>query len=443
LARGHLIGSKRITDQPLVPTLLNPKTGQMPDFGQAERTLRIAIVSQYFPPEIGATQTRIQSFAEFLAARGHRVTVISEFPNHPHGVIPAKYVGHLMEDDRSNPYRVLRVWVKANPEKTQATRMAFYLSYMTLATAVAPLVGKADVVVATTPPLFTGAAGMAIATLYRAPLVLDVRDLWPAAAISLGQISNGRALHVAEFLERTLYRRAAVVLGVTRPFCDHVDRIRRKKPDAVLLPNGTLDMFLTNSGNGSLRRRFDLPTDRFVVTFAGTHGIAQALPSVLDAAERLPDEAHFALFGDGPIKNHLVESAERRGLANVSFHPQLPLEQIPPALTASDALLVPLSAHPTFESFVPSKLFDFMAARRPVIVAAAGEATRILERAQAGVAVPPENPDALTAAVRWLRAHPREAAEMGNCGRTFARGRLREVQAERLERVLLDAAARR
>ena len=122
--------------------------------------------------------------------------MICEFPNHPHGVIPESYRGLLYQDDRSNPYRILRVWVLASAEKTQMTRMQFYLSYMALATAVAPLAGRADVVVATSPPLFTGVAGAAIARLNRAPFVLDVRDLWPAAAVSLGQISNRVALRV-------------------------------------------------------------------------------------------------------------------------------------------------------------------------------------------------------------------------------------------------------
>ena len=103
----------------------------------------IILVSQYFPPEIGATQTRMQAFAEYLAERGHDVTVVAEFPNHPQGVIPPEYRGRIVEDDRSNPYRVLRVWVKTSPEKTQMTRLSFYLSFMALAVAVAPLTGRA------------------------------------------------------------------------------------------------------------------------------------------------------------------------------------------------------------------------------------------------------------------------------------------------------------
>ena len=175
----------RSTSKPLPPTL------RLENVEPAERRLRILLLSQYFAPEVGATQSRMQAFAEHLAARGHEVTVICEFPNHPHGVIPAEYRGHVYEDDRSNPYRILRVWVKASEEKTQRTRMQFYLSYMALATAMAPIAGRADVVVATTPPLFTGIAGLALARLNRAPFVLDVRDLWPSAAVSLMQIRHG------------------------------------------------------------------------------------------------------------------------------------------------------------------------------------------------------------------------------------------------------------
>ncbi len=191
---------------------------------KAQRPLRIVLVSQYFPPEVGATQSRMQAFAEFLAERGHQVTVIAEFPNHPLGRIPAEYRGRVLEDDRSNPYRVLRVWVHTSPEKTQMTRLSFYLSYMGLATAVAPLAGRADVVVATTPPLFTAVAGLAIARMNGAPFVLDVRDLWPAAATSLLQISPGWETRVAEGIERMLYRSAdgghrgdAAVLRARRP----------------------------------------------------------------------------------------------------------------------------------------------------------------------------------------------------------------------------------
>jgi glycosyltransferase involved in cell wall biosynthesis len=311
-----------------------------------------------------------------------------------------------------------------------------------LATAVAPLAGRADVVLATTPPLFVGLAGLAIARMNRAPLVLDVRDLWPAAAVGLNEISEGRALHMAETLERRLYKSAVAVVAVTCPFCEHIDRIRGANPRTVLIPNGTLEQFFARADRDARKRLGPRPKD-FLVTFAGTHGIAQGLPAALEAAARSDGNIHFAFVGEGPVKESLVTLARNRDVQNVTFHPQLPLEDIPPLLAASDALLVPLSAHPAFTGFVPSTLFDFMAAGRPVILSARGEAARIVQRAGCGLVVEPENPDALAHAASWLAMHPDKADEMGRRGRAFARGHLRQVQAERLEQVLFDVVAGR
>jgi glycosyltransferase involved in cell wall biosynthesis len=403
--------------------------------------LRVLLLSQYFAPEIGATQSRMQAFAEYLAARGHDVTVICEMPNHPQGIIPRRYRGLLVADDRSNDYRVVRVRVMASPEKTQRTRMAFYLSYMGAAAAVGSIVERPDVVFATSPPLFAGAAGLAIARSKRAPFVLDVRDLWPAAAVSLKQIDGGTSLVAAEWLERRLYRGAAAVTAVTQPFCSHIDAIRGRH-DTVLLPNGTLDLFFEDVAPVD-RRELGVSNGSFLVIFAGMHGIAQALPTVLDAAERLGPKVDFALVGDGPIKPHLVEAAAGRGLRNIHFHDQMPLERMPAVLGAGDALLVPLSAHPTFRSFVPSKLLDFMAVGRPVVLTAAGEAERMLESARAGVTAAPEDADALARAIESLAADPAAAAAYGDAGRAFARSRTRLVQAERLEQLLLDVVRSR
>jgi colanic acid biosynthesis glycosyl transferase WcaI len=134
--------------------------------------------------------------------------------------------------------------------------------------------------------------------------------------------------------------------------------------------------------------------------------------------------------------------AHDRGLDNVSFHGQVALEEIPPLLSASDALLVSLSAHPTFRDFVPSKMIDFMAVGRPIVLAAAGESARLLEESGAGIAVAPESPEELAKAVRWLSEHPDEAADMGRHGQDYARERLRSSQAGLLEQVLLAVTVR-
>lgn len=437
LLRERMTAGRRVIDG--LSTQLRPAVPPRPGRKRAERPLRIALVSQYFPPEIGATQSRMQSFADYLSERGHAVTVVCEFPNHPHGVIPQRYAGKAFHVDRSNPYRIVRVWVKASSEKNQATRMAFYLSYMGMAMAAAPIVGSVDVVLATSPPLFAGVAGAALARMNRVPFVLDVRDLWPAAALSLNQVSGIAAVTIGERLERWLYGEAAAIAAVTRPFCEHIDALRRRAPATAMIPNGTLELFFEN-GRGD-RNRLGVPDGRFLATFAGTHGIAQGLPAILDAAELAPDIS-FAFVGDGPLKSLLSRTAASRELGNVSFHPQVPLEEMPPILFGSDALLVPLSSHETFAKFVPSKMIDFLASGRPVVLAAAGEPARLLSASGGGIAVPPEDPAALARAIRWLVEHPAEAERMGRAGSAFARRRLREVQAERLEQLLYDVVGR-
>ena len=434
-------GRKPALTEPLDP-VFSVETKRRID--RATRKLNLVLLSQYFPPEVGATQSRMQSFAEYLHERGHRVTVIAEFPNHPFGVVPERYRGHVVDDDRSNGYRVVRVWAKASEEKTQRTRLAFYLSYSALATAIAPMIGGADVIVATSPPLFTAVAGAALARLKRAPFVLDVRDLWPAAAEALDQISTtGWMRKSAEAAESWLYRDAAAVVAVTRSFCEHIDTIRRAPPATSLIPNGTLEMFFDAVPEAHWRDRLGVENGEFLVTFAGTHGIAQALPSVLEAARLVGDNVVFAFVGEGAMKSTLLRHAERLGLENVRFHPQVPMVESPGLLASSDALLVPLSAHPTFERFVPSKLIDYMAVGRPIVLSAAGEAARLLARAAAGVSVPPEQPADLARAITALAERADERELLGRHGREFARSRLRSVQAERLEQVLVDVTTGR
>src|SRR5688572_18694262 len=162
--------------------------------GQSLISMRILYFTQYFPPEVGATQTRAWEMSHYLAEQGHRVTVVTEVPNHPSGIIAPAYKGKLMRRSREEGVDVMRLWVAASPEKTFRTRMQFYLSYMGMAALAGSLVkGKYDLVYATSPPLFVGAAGLATATVRRIPFVFEVRDLWPESAVALGELSSKRA----------------------------------------------------------------------------------------------------------------------------------------------------------------------------------------------------------------------------------------------------------
>lgn len=389
--------------------------------------MHVLFLTQYFTPEIGATQTRIHEFARACVEKGHRVTVVTEFPNHPHGRIPKQYRWKLFTHEQMDGFTVLRVWVWASPVKTTLRRLLFYGSFLALSALRALCMrARIDVVFATSPPLPVGLAGWLIARGRRAIFVLDIRDLWPSAALALGELKRPVLLRLAEHLERFLYRRADRITTVTRGFVDHIAAYIDNSARIELLPNGAqTDIFRPSEIYPDHRGRLGID-GRFLITFAGNHGIAQGLDAILDAAAILRDrpEVMFVLIGDGPIKSSLIKRARSLGLVNVLFLPAVPLSQITPYLTMSDALLVPLRNDPVFDTFIPSKFFDFLACARPVVLMVNGEAREILESSGGGVWVGPEDAAGLARAIEKLMATTtEERRRMGERGRAYVLAR--------------------
>jgi glycosyltransferase involved in cell wall biosynthesis len=403
--------------------------------------MRLLYFSQYFPPEVGATQTRAAEMARYLAGAGHDVTVVTELPNHPSGVIPPEYMGKLWERTREDGVDVLRLWVATSPEKTFRSRMAFYLSYMAAAAAAGSLLpGKYDVVLATSPPLFVGAAGLAAAAVRNVPFVFEVRDLWPESAVVLGELNNSRAIRAAEQLEAMLYTRAACVIAVTKGMSERL--IQRGVPERklTLISNGanTRHFRFDPQLREQVRRGLGLE-DCFVAMYAGIHGIAQGLETLLEAAALLKSDERvaFVLVGEGPRKAVLVSKAADMGLRNVRFLPEVSSAEMPGYLSAADCSIVPLKDEPLFRSALPSKMFEAWACARPVVLSVGGEAASVLEEAQGGVACPPEDPMAMAEGIRFMADNRDVASEMGRSGRVLVEARYsREAQARRLENLL-------
>ena len=271
-------------------------------------TMRILYFSQYFPPEVGATQTRAYEMARGLVQAGHRVTMVTEVPNHPSGIIPSDYRGKWYEWSKLDGIDVLRVWVKASPVKSFRSRMAFYLSYMANSAFVSALQarGPFDVVYATSPPLFVGGAGLALHWLKRTPFVFEVRDLWPESAVVLGELRSPRAIALATRLEELCYNRASRVVVVTEGIRQRLLARGQAAEKLILIPNGAnTELFQPQPALGAeFRQRHGLRPDDFVVTYAGIHGLAQGLETVLHAARVLRNQAgiRFVMVGEGPVK---------------------------------------------------------------------------------------------------------------------------------------------
>lgn len=399
--------------------------------------MNVLVLSQFYPPEIGATQTRVHGFASGLAALGHRVTVVCEVPNHPQGVVRPGYrfplVRRLVDD-----VHVVHVAVWATPRKSAGTRLAFYASYAATAALAGAALGPFDVIWASSPPLPVGIAAAVLARRHRAPWVLDVRDLWPLAAVAMGELANPRALQAARHMEEWLYRDAAAITAVTRPFARHVSE--RAPTPVTVLPNGTTEFWFEDGGS------FDVPPSRgapFMWTFAGNVGRAQGLGAAVEAAALLGAGFELTILGDGPDKGRLEALAAQTPGARVRFLPQAEPEFARYLLRASDALLVSLSAAPELAAFVPSKLFDFAATGRPVILAAGGEAARLAQSTGCAYVVAPGSPHRLADAVRRLAGGDELAAQLARAGPAFAATRLRSALVPTLERLLSTVAGRR
>jgi colanic acid biosynthesis glycosyl transferase WcaI len=398
--------------------------------------------SQYYPPEIGATQTRMHFFASRLAAKGHRVAVVAEVPNHPSGIIAPAYRRIAWQTTDEDGVTVVRVWVKTAASKTFWVRIAFYLTYALNATLAALLLTgrRYDAIFATSPPLTVGIPALLYSKIRRVPFVLDVRDLWPVLAVELGEMRNRRVIAIARRLELALYRHASSITVVTRAFERYLIELGCPPSKIMFLPNGTVpEVFHPTEPDSALQHQHGLK-DRFVVGFLGNHGIAQNLEGVLDAAASVQDNERirFVFVGEGPMKPALQAKRTALALQNVDFLPEVPQNEVLRYIALCDVLLVPLRRVELFKGFIPSKLFDFMACAKPVVLQVDGEAREILEHSGGGVFVPPGDSAALANAIRGLAAAPPETLhEMGRAGLRYVTSHfLREQQAEHLNELV-------
>jgi len=382
--------------------------------------MRIAYVCHYFPPEPAAPAARVHEFARAWVRAGHGVTVVTTFPNHPLGQIPPAYRGRGWATEWLDGIRVLRCWLYAVPNRGVGRRGLDHLSFMLTALLFGlPRLGPVDVVVVSSPTLFSALAAWLIARVRRVPFVMEVRDLWPAAIVSLGLMRPGAAVQALEWLARFLYGQAARVVVVTEAFVERLAAEGVPRNKLVVIPNGADTRLFSPAIDGrACRARLQLD-GRFVVAYIGSHGLSHGLSAVLDAAAAQPDVTYL-LVGDGADRARLLAQREQRQLQNVIMWPSVGKADVPGLYAAADVCLVPLRDVPLFEAFVPSKLFEVLAAGRPIIGAVRGEARDILVRSGGALLVDPERGDQLAAAVEHLRSDAGLRAELGRRGRAFA-----------------------
>ncbi len=367
--------------------------------------MKILLLTKYFPPEPGAGSTRAYEHAKRWQKLGADVTVITCFPHYPDGIIPEKYKGHTLFEEEMNGIKILRTFTYAAPNKGKVKRSLGYFSFMfssVLQSAVKT--GKFDLLVASSPPITVGISGMILAMFKRIPFVFEVRDLWPESIVQLGQITNKAVIKILEFLEVLMYKRAAAIIGVSDPFVEIINAKGISKDKIKIIKNGVdLSLFTPLEYDKKLAEELNL-TGKFVIAYFGTFGLAHALDKVLLAAYKLKDNAkiHFLLIGDGAEREKLNRMKKEFQLTNVSILPMIKKSELKKYYSISDLMLVPLRNLPLFDSALPSKMFEIMAMKKPILTTVKGEAQKLVENAETGKYAEPENPEAMAEAIKEI-----------------------------------------
>jgi glycosyltransferase involved in cell wall biosynthesis len=402
--------------------------------------MRILFLSHYFPPEVNAPANRTYEHCREWVKAGHEVHVVTCVPSHPAGVPFRGYrMGWYRREERDGII-VHRVWTSLAPNAGVVRRTLNFLSFVPSALWRALRLGSFDVIIGTSPQFFCAVATWLTAALKRTPWVFELRDLWPESISAVGAARAYMPLRLLERVELQMYRHARAVVCVSRSFMTNLESRGIDREKLSFVPNG-IDVEFWVAGEPAIgREELRIEDGRLLVTYVGTVGMAHDLGTVLAAAKRLRSlrpNISFAIVGDGAELVMLRERAAADGLTNVTFTGLVPRERIPHYLAASDISLVTLKPSEVFKTVLPSKMFEAMAAARPIVLAVDGEAKDTLCRAGAGLPITPGDVDAMVQGILTLADDAERRRAMGAAGRQFVEREFgRRIWARRLLDVL-------
>ena len=383
--------------------------------------MRILFLSHYFPPEVNAPASRTYEHCKQWVKNGHQVTVVTCAPNHPHGELYEGYRNKLWQGEEKDGIRIIRLWTYITANEGFFKRTLNYVSYMVAVMFATPFLPKADVVISTSPQFFNGLVGYFVSRFKRIPWVLEIRDLWPESILVVGAIKNKTIIKLLEFLELFAYRKADLIVPVTDAFERYMvgKGIAPEKIDVI--KNGVdLNFYQASALDNPLAYELGLQ-GKFIASYFGTHGMAHHLETVLEAAQILKAQRDivFLMVGDGADKARLVAMRETMGLENVRMIGQQPKDKMPLLWGLSSVSLVLLKKSDLFKKVIPSKIFESMAMQRPIILGVAGESREIIETANSGRCIEPENGKQLAEQVMALYSNATLCVNLGENGRRY------------------------
>lgn len=390
--------------------------------------MRILLIHQYFKEADVTGGARFNEMARVWKQEGHDITVIAGNLDGPSAVKRAEYKGHTVKRKVQDGIEVFRCNVSESYNKSFLGRLWAYFSFVFSGTyaGLFKVKGKYDVILVTSPPLFVGIIAYILSVFKRTPFLFEVRDLWPESAIDTGIITNKFIIKFAYWFERFIYRKATLINVLTPAF--HQALVERKDvPPSKLveIPNAAdFDMSdeLISSVDVEEFRAQQGWGDRFVITYVGAHGIANGLHQIVETAELLKDtNVLFVLIGDGMKKTALKDQVQTKNLSNVVFKDPVPKKEVLKFVLASDMGASVLIKNDTFKTVYSNKTFDYMSCEKPIFMAIDGVSRELLEKANAGVFVEPEDPLDFANKVRSYIGNPEKIKEQGESGYRYAK----------------------
>ena len=411
--------------------------------------MKILFFSHYYTPEGNAPATRVSALCERWVKAGHDVTVVTCPPNVPNGIVYDGYA-NKRTSEVINGVKVERVKLYIAANKGAIKRMFNFVSYFLKALLAALRLPKPDVVIATSPQIFCGYAGVWYKRLRGVPLVIEIRDIWPESMGAVGANIPKIAYWGLERIEKAMYKKCDRLVTVGEGYFERLAEKGVPKEKMSIVMNGTdLAVYSPREKNAELLKKYGLE-GKFVVSYIGTVGMACGLEVVLDAAEKLAclqsqansaDSASlrlcvkkdvvFVIVGDGAHREKLEGEAKKRGLANVVFTGRQPKSSMPDWVSSSDASLVHLKKTELFTTVMPSKIFESAGCKRPIIMGVDGFAKKLVMDAHAGLDMTPESADSLVECAEKLAGDAELCKQLGeNAYNNIAKVHNRDKQAE-------------
>lgn len=384
--------------------------------------MRILVFTHNYTPEGNALASRFTAMCSHWVSMGHDVQVITCTPNFPMGVLYEGYKNRFVQHEMIDGVDVTRVWTYITPNKGTLKRMINFIVYMFMAVWISLFQKRPDIIIGSSPQFFAAWAGLLSSRLRwrRIPFIAEIRDIWPDSIVAVGAMKSKKALAVIYWLEKLLYKFATRIVTVGPGYVEDLKDKGVPESKISIVPNGVdKGLFIGVAPDEGFRQRYNLE-DKISCGYIGTIGMASGLEVVLTAAERLKEQGRndikLFLIGEGAERETLQTEAEKRGLDNLVLTGMVPKTQVPGILAAMDICLVHLKKKPLFARVLPSKIFEMAAMRKPIIMGVEGFAAKLIQEAQGGICIEPENADEFIDALCQLADAPDLRRFYGNHG---------------------------